>query len=118
MRRAVLALLWVLIAAPVWAQTAYQYTFTHDRLNTTYYQTCVDSQACLNVGLPATNTVSFLLTNGTHTIKVQACNANGCVPLTTATGNPITVTVPPVEVETESVKVDQGSLSEFRYWIT
>ncbi|CAB4753218.1 unannotated protein [freshwater metagenome] len=28
------------------------------------------------------------------------------------------VTVPPVDVETESVKVDQGSLSEFRYWIT
>jgi hypothetical protein len=28
------------------------------------------------------------------------------------------VTVPPVDVETESVKVDQASLSEFRYWIT
>src|SRR6185436_15439397 len=92
--RTLLALLAVLWAVPVSAQTAYPYTFTHDRLNTTYYQTCVDSQACINVGLPATNVVSFILTTGTHTLKVKACNANGCEPVTTATGNPITVTVP------------------------
>lgn len=92
MRRLLILCFW-LLAVPVYGQTAYQYTFTHDRLNTTFYQTCVDSAACISIGMPATNVATFILTDGTHTIKVQACNANGCTPLTTATGNPITVTV-------------------------
>ena len=91
--RRFLTLLWLLVAVPVYGQTAYQYTFTHDRLNTTFYQTCVDSQACVSIGMPATNVATFLLTDGTHTIKILACNPNGCEPVGTATGNPITVTV-------------------------
>src|SRR5678815_200131 len=84
------------LCARVSAQTLpYQYSFTHDRLNTTYYNTCVDAAPCVNVGFPATNVVTFNLLPGTHTLKVQACNANGCTPLGSVTGNPITVTICP-----------------------
>jgi len=86
-RRLFVVLCW-LLAAPVYAQTGYQYQFDHNRLNTTFYQTCVDSQACISVGFPATNVVTFILTPGTHSIHVNACNANGC-----AVGASISVTV-------------------------
>lgn len=69
------------------------FSFTHDRLNTTYYATCVDSAACVSAGFPASNAVPFVASDGTHSFKVQGCNPNGCTPLGNATGNPITVLI-------------------------
>ncbi len=82
MKRYLFALL-VLLPRLASAQTAYPYTFDQDGVAVTSYQTCVDTQPCVDVGL--TKSVSFLLADGSHTISVNACNANGCtagVPIT------------------------------------
>ncbi len=111
MRRSLLLLLLLeLIPTALAAQTLpYVYSFTHDRLNTTFYETCIDVAPCVNVGFPGVNQVTFQLSPGAHTIKVLACNANGCVPTGTASGNPIsvyicsTLTVSPTTLPTGEV---------------
>ena len=86
MKRVVLLVL--LLPTLVWAQPVPKVYWEHDGTGTpTYFNCVVDGGTPSNLGLPTPSGTTYstditnctgVMVNGTHSVKIQACNATGC----------------------------------------
>ena len=75
------------LAVGAWAQTAPNIEWTHDGVNVTSFKCVVDGGTPTDLGLPTPSGTTYatalsnctgVMTNGTHSVVIQACNASGC----------------------------------------
>ena len=75
------------LAVGAWAQTAPVIEWQHDGANVTRFECVVDGGTPSDLGLPTPSGTTYnstlsnctgVMTNGTHSVVIQACNAVSC----------------------------------------
>lgn len=83
-----------LVPVALWAQATPQVKWEHDGLNVTRFECVVDGGTPTNLNLPTPTGTTYsvditsctgVMTNGTHSLVIQACNATGCTAATAIT---------------------------------